>query len=99
MAGPREYQNLIIECRYTEGREERAPALVSERVSFKPDPIVANTSPNVHAAKQVTSTISIVMVGVATPVKQGLVDSIARPSCNVRGLVETVGVEIVGKRL
>ena len=46
VAGLREHgyiqgQNLVIECRYTEGREERAPALAAELVSLKPDLLVA----------------------------------------------------------
>ena len=35
-------QNLVIECRWTEGREERAPALAAELVSLKPDLIACN---------------------------------------------------------
>ena len=35
-------QNLVIECRYTEGRDERAPALAAELVSLKVDLIVAS---------------------------------------------------------
>ena len=47
-------QNLIIECRWTEGRTERAPALAAELVGLKVDLLVAVTTPNVRAAKQPT---------------------------------------------
>jgi len=36
-----EGQNLVIERRYTEGQDERAPSLAAELVSLKPDLIVA----------------------------------------------------------
>jgi putative ABC transport system substrate-binding protein len=91
-------QNLAIECRYTEGREERAPAFAAELVSLKPDLIVANSIANVRAAKQVTSTIPIVMVGVIDPVRRGLVASLAHPGENVTGLTDSY-MEMDGKRL
>ena len=81
-------QNLVIECRWTEGREERAPALAAELVSLKPDLIVVNGTNQVRAAKQATSTIPIVMVGVIDPVGSGLVASLAHPGGNVTGLTD-----------
>ena len=91
-------QNLVIECRYTEGRAERAPALAAELVSLKPDLLVAFSTANVRAAKQITSTIPIVMVAVTNPVERGLVPSLARPGGNVTGLTDAP-LEIEGKRL
>jgi len=92
-------QNLIIECRSIEGQEERAPALAAELVRLKANLIAAIGVPNILAAKQATSTIPIVMVGVRDPVGLGLVASLARPGGNVTGLTSVIGVEIVGKRL
>ena len=104
MAGLRERgyipgQNLVIECRWTEGREDRAPALAKELVSLKPDLLAVYGTVQVRAAKQATSTIPIVMVGVIDPVQRGLVASLAQPGGNVTGLTHTAGVEIVGKYL
>jgi putative ABC transport system substrate-binding protein len=104
MAGLREYgylpgQNLVIECRYTEGRAERGPVLAAELVSLKPDLLVVFSTANVRAAKQATSTIPIVMVGVIDPVGRGLVASLAHPGGNVTGVTDTVGEGLVGKRL
>jgi putative ABC transport system substrate-binding protein len=99
-------QNLLIECRWTEGRAERAPALAVELVSLKPDLIVgASSTQNARAAKQATgfaakqatSMIPIVMVGVTDPMS--LVASLAHPGGNVTGLSYTVGVELLGKQL
>jgi putative tryptophan/tyrosine transport system substrate-binding protein len=92
-------QNLVIECRWTEGHPERAPALAAEFVSLKVDLLVVFSSANVRAAKQATSTIPIVMVGVIDPVGRGLVASLARPGGNVTGLTDDAGTEIVGKYL
>ena len=90
-----EGQNLVIERRYTEGQDERAPALGAELVSLKPDLIVAHGTAQVRAVKQATSTIPIVMSGVMYPVQRGLVASLAHPGGNVTGLTDTVGMEIV----
>jgi ABC-type uncharacterized transport system substrate-binding protein len=92
-------QNLVIECRWTEGRDERAPALAVELVGLKVDLLVAIGTAQVRAAKQATSTLPIVMVAVIDPVGRGLVASLAHPGGNVTGLTGTVGVEIVGKYL
>ncbi|HSB77226.1 MAG TPA: ABC transporter substrate-binding protein, partial [Candidatus Methylomirabilis sp.] len=91
-------QNLGIECRYTQGRAERAPALAVELVSLKPDLLVAFSTANVRAAKQATSTLPIVMVGVIDPVGRGLIASLAQPGGNVTGLSDTFR-EMEGKRL
>ncbi len=92
-------QNLILECRSTEGHEERAPALAAELVSLKPDLLVAFGTVQVRAAKQATTEIPIVMDGVIDPVRRGLVASLAHPGGNVTGVTYTVGTEIEGKRL
>jgi putative ABC transport system substrate-binding protein len=94
-----EGQNLLIECRWTEGHEERAPVLAAELVSLKPDLLVAFGTVQVRAAKQATTEIPIVMVGVIEPVRRGLVTSLAHPGGNVTGPTNTVGMEIEGKRL
>jgi putative ABC transport system substrate-binding protein len=91
-------QNLLIECRWTEGREDRAVALAAELVSLKPDLLVTNSGVNTRAAKQVTSTLPIVMVSVTDPVGRGVVASLAHPGGNVTGLTDTP-IEIEGKRL
>ena len=90
-------RNLVLECRWTEGRDERAPALAAELVGLKPDLIIAEGTNQVRAFNQVTSEIPIVMVGVIEPVRRGLVGSLAHPGGNVTGLTDTVGMAIMGK--
>ncbi|HSC47175.1 MAG TPA: ABC transporter substrate-binding protein [Gammaproteobacteria bacterium] len=92
-------QNLVIECRWTEGREERTPALAAELVSLKVDVLLVFSTASVRAAKQVTSTIPIVMLGVIDPAGRGLVASLARPAGNVTGVADDAGTEMAGRLL
>jgi len=50
------------------------------------------------AAKRITQSIPIVMVGVADPVGVGLVTSLTRPGGNITGITN-IGAELAGKRL
>jgi putative tryptophan/tyrosine transport system substrate-binding protein len=77
---------------------ERLPALAAELVALKVDVIVAPGAVHALAAKQATGTIPIVFAGVADPVADGLVTSLARPDRNVTGL-SGIAPELVGKRL
>jgi putative ABC transport system substrate-binding protein len=92
-----EGQNLVIESRYAEGREERLPDLAAELVRLKVDVIVAG-GPAIRAAQHATSTIPIVMAVTGDPVQSGYVASLARPGGNITG-VSVLGAELTGKRL
>jgi len=93
-----ERRNVVIEYRDAEGKLDRLPALAVELVALKVDVIVAPPTVAALAAKQATSTLPIVFVGVADPVASGLVSSLARPGANVTGL-SNLSPELVGKRL
>ena len=93
-----EGQNLILERRSAEGRIERYDDIVAELVRLKLDVIVGGTDRLARAAKAVTTTVPIVMVG-GDPVGAGAVQSLARPGGNVTGLTNSVGPEIEAKRL
>jgi putative ABC transport system substrate-binding protein len=94
-----ENKNLVLENRWVKGKLENARALASELAGLKVDVIVAVGSPLVHAAKQSTSTIPIVMSGSgADPVAAGFVSSLQRPGGNVTGL-SMLSTELSGKRL
>ena len=81
-----EGQNLHIEWRYAQGRDDRLPALAAELVRLKVDLLVADVTLATRAAMRATSTIPIVMATSADAVGGSLVSSLARPGGNVTGL-------------
>ena len=94
-----EGQNIAIEYRYAEGKNDRAPELVAELVRLKVDIILVGGFVPIRAAMNATKTIPIVMTGRAIdPVEAGLINSLARPGGNVTGITNLVG-ELGGKRL
>jgi putative ABC transport system substrate-binding protein len=96
--GYMEGQNLAIERQYANGRSDRLPGLAAELVRRKPDIIVAFSTTAALPAKQATGTIPIVAVGMADPVADGLIASLARPGGNVTGTT-FLGPEVAAKRL
>src|SRR5262245_11066123 len=90
-----EGRNIVIELRFTEGKDERVPDLVADLVRLKVDVIVTASS-FAMAARQATTSIPIVMPVVTDPVKLGLVASLARPGGTVTGLA-TQNDELPGK--
>src|SRR5712692_698625 len=80
-----EGQNLVIEWRYAQGRDDRLPGLAAQLVRLNVDLIVADTTLAVRAAMQATSTIPIVIATSADAVGGGLVSSLRRPGGNVTG--------------
>jgi putative tryptophan/tyrosine transport system substrate-binding protein len=95
-----EGQNIAIEYRYAEGKQERLPELVDELVRLKVDiVVVAGGIMGIRAAKNATKTIPIVMGGSGIdPVAGGLIESLARPGGNVTGITNLTR-ELGGKRL
>jgi putative ABC transport system substrate-binding protein len=91
-------KTLTIEVQHAGGKGHALPSLAEQLVRRKVDAILAVNSSAVAAAKKATTTIPIVMVRVADPVKTGLVSSLARPGGNVTGLSFNVE-ELSVKRL
>jgi putative ABC transport system substrate-binding protein len=92
-----EGKNLITERKEAEGRFERLPELAAQLVRFKPNLLVASSTPGVQAVKHATSEIPIVFSAVGNPVAVGLVQSLARPGGNVTGVTSLVGTHIAKK--
>jgi len=93
-----EGKNIVIEQRHAEGKLDRLPALATELIRLNVDVIVSAGPGDTKAAKQVTSTIPIIMAQDSDPVGNGFVASLARPGRNITGLA-TLAPEISGKRL
>ena len=74
-----EGKNIIIEYRYSDGRNERMPALAEELVRLKVDIIVADSYLAARDARKVSTTIPIVTTSGADPIATGLAASLARP--------------------
>ncbi|HEV8725435.1 MAG TPA: ABC transporter substrate-binding protein [Candidatus Binatia bacterium] len=91
-------QNITIVSRWAAGKVDRLPELAEELVRLKAEVIVARATPAVQAAKNATTTIPIVMMGVADAVGSGFVASLARPGGNITG-VTNIMPELAGKRL
>ncbi len=90
-----EGQNFILERRYSEGRNDRLPALAAELVRLQPDLIVIVGTPAALAAKEATTTIPVVFVTVGDPVGSGLVSSLAKPGGNMTG-TGNAGPQLLG---
>ena len=94
-----EGKNIVIEYRFSEDRNDRLPALAAELVALKVRLILASGTPASFAAKEATSTVPIVMGGIAAdPVETGLVASLARPGGNITGM-SMMTAPLGGKRL
>ena len=90
-------QNVAIEYRFSEGRNDRLPGLAADLVGRRVDVILAAGDPAVLAAKNATSAIPIVFSFAGDPVEQGLVVSFARPGGNLTGMA-IMFAELIPKR-
>ncbi|MBR0829247.1 ABC transporter substrate-binding protein [Bradyrhizobium manausense] len=96
--GYTEGKNLVVERQFANGSSDRLRELAAELAGRKPDIIVTISTTAARPARQATSTIPIVAIGMADPVADELVASLARPGGNVTGTT-FLGPELVAKRL
>jgi ABC-type uncharacterized transport system substrate-binding protein len=76
-------QNIAFEYRYAGGMPDRLAWVAVELVRRPVDLIATFGTVPTLAAKQATTTIPIVMMGVGDPVGSGLVPSLGRPGGNI----------------
>ena len=96
--GYTEGQNIAFNRKFADGDANRLSRLAQELVDSRVDAIVVLATPAARAVKQVTSSIPIIAIGMADPVEDELVTSLARPGENVTGTA-FLGPELVSRRL
>jgi putative ABC transport system substrate-binding protein len=98
-AGYREGENLTVEYRWAEGKNDEMPALAAELARLNVSAIVAlGSTPAALAAKGATTTIPVIFFVGTDPIRLGLVASLARPGGNLTG-VTTLNEELISKRV
>jgi putative ABC transport system substrate-binding protein len=97
-SGYLEGSNLTVVYRWSEGQNDRLPAMASELVARRVAVIAALGEAATYAAKAATSTIPIIFNVDDDPVKLGLVTNMARPDGNLTGTNFFVA-ELTAKRL
>src|ERR1700674_14274 len=93
-----EGQNVRFEYRFAAGQNNLLAGLAADLVRDKVDLILTDGNAAVHAAKDATTTIPIVMGTSGDPIASGAVKSLSHPGGNVTGLT-LLGVELAGKKL
>ena len=94
-----EGQNIVVDYRFSEGRDDRLADLAAELVQLRPDVLVALGDLSARAVKSVTTTIPIVLM-TGDPVGASFVASLARPGGNITGVSMMQGLEgLAGKRV
>jgi putative ABC transport system substrate-binding protein len=103
-AGLRKYgyedgNNFRLEVRTALGRLDRVPMLIEELVRLPVDVLVVVNEVALHAAREITRTVPIVMIGfIDDPVELGVIESYHHPGGNITG-VFNVNAALSAKRL
>jgi putative ABC transport system substrate-binding protein len=93
-----EGQNITIEYRWGDGKDERVPGLVSDLMNLKVNMFLTHGVLATRAARDASATIPIVCFDCGDLVATSLVESLSRPGGNITG-VTLIHPETSGKRL
>ena len=80
-----EGQSLRIDVRWSASDTKLARAYSAELIGLMPDVILAASTLNLTMIHQATSSVPVVFVAIADPVKQGFVSSMRQPGGNLTG--------------
>jgi putative ABC transport system substrate-binding protein len=95
--GYQEGRSISIESPISKGYED-LPGVTAQLVRLNVDVILATGTPATRVARKAITTIPVVFVTFADPVRTGLVASLARPGGNMTGMT-MISAELAGKRL
>ena len=78
-------QNVRIDIRWNPGTPALAKTYAAQLIGLKADVILADTTPNLEALRDATSSVPTVFIRVSDPVEQGFVASLTNPGGNLTG--------------
>jgi putative ABC transport system substrate-binding protein len=92
-------RNVELVQRWAHGSVDALSVLARELVALQVDVIIAGNNTAIAAAQRATATIPIVMILGVDPVRNGFIESFARPGRNITGLTNDSGPAMHGKML
>jgi putative tryptophan/tyrosine transport system substrate-binding protein len=92
-----EGQNLLVERWTAEGRTDRYEEIASEVIGHKPDVVFLPTGRLALSFKQMTTSLPIVVLAGADPIRMGIVENLSRPGANITGFTTEAGPAFIGK--
>jgi len=93
-----EGRTFVMEPRYADGKNELMPDQAAELERSGVDVIIAGPFEALHAAKQSTSRVPIIMTPSVDPVATGVLKNSSRPEGNITGITEMMP-ELTPQRL